>query len=547
MEEKILDVISDSTHYNEQLFTTMQERIDRIKNDGIPLIAEEDINDWILFDERFSQNYFINFNIDNFNSNREKKNKYILLAKSWFIFMIENNVSFKSVARKTRKIIQAFELSNGFDSLKFDVFANTYFPEHYSLNSLQASAAHILEFLDFTENITLSDEYYELILKYYYIKKEELIRLLPPSRDVLKFSLVVENYFEKEKDDTGYWNYYPIHLWWEITNIIPIRISEFCNLSHDCLIKSDEGYFLTLPRSKYRGSQKTAYDKILISDKVAHLILAFRENVTLTRTSRTLLQTDNTIQNYRPEVFNQRNFLSLLNNFYRHIVSEKYKFNVTEDGIMTFKDSPYNISRKVRPNDTRHFAFLNLMLQGYHPSEIARLGGHNSIYSQMPYHRHIEYWVDSDLINLLMNQKNYFSDLSNEFYKELLFKNAIHSTQLTAESIHIPLDIGYCTDPLQDCPVDEHYLCPHWRLTYEDYLQHSEQIHQSIKKQESALKLCIDKLLSLHKSGLIYNKNNLYSESNSEFNYQLLESSKVLKSALYQLVKLKERVEIYEK
>lgn len=122
---------------------------------------------------------------------------------------------------------------------------------------------------------------------------------------------------------------------------------------------------------------------------------------------------------------------------------------------------------------------------------------------------------------------------------------AINSTIVLTETVHIPLDIGFCVDPLQDCPVDEHYLCPHWRLTYEDYQKHSEELHNSIKKQESVLKLCVDKLLSLHKSGLIYNKNNLYNETNSEFNYQLVESSKAVKDALYQLSKLKERVETY--
>ncbi len=105
----------------------------------------------------------------------------------------------------------------------------------------------------------------------------------------------------------------------------------------------------------------------------------------------------------------------------------------------------------------------------------------------------------------------------------------------------------YCTDPLQDCPVDEHYLCKHWRITFDDYQKHHDKLHAIITNQESVLRLCIDKLLSLNKTGLIHYKNNLYDEKNPEFNYQLLESSKAVKDALYQLAKLKERVEIYEK
>ena len=187
------------------------------------------------------------------------------------------------------------------------------------------------------------------------------------------------------------------------------------------------------------------------------------------------------------------------------------------------------------------------MLQGYHPSEIARLGGHNSIYSQMAYHNHLEYWVDSDLIKLLANQKRHLGDLSNEFFKEIIFKNAMNTTTEVSEVVKIPLEIGYCTDPLQDCPVDEHYLCKHWRITFDDYQKHYDKLQNILVNQESVLKLCIDKLLALHKTGLIHHKNDVYDEKNSQFNYQLIESSKQLKDALYQLAKLKEGFEMYEK
>ncbi len=33
---------------------------------------------------------------------------------------------------------------------------------------------------------------------------------------------------------------------------------------------------------------------------------------------------------------------------------------------------------QLRPNDSRHIAFISLMMQGYSPIEIARLGGHQN-------------------------------------------------------------------------------------------------------------------------------------------------------------------------
>ncbi|BCD15390.1 hypothetical protein [Bacillus cereus] len=56
---------------------------------------------------------------------------------------------------------------------------------------------------------------------------------------------------------------------------------------------------------------------------------------------------------------------------------------------------------QLRPNDTRHLAFMSLMMQGYSPVEIARLGGHKTIQTQVHYSSHKEYWVDSEVFKLM--------------------------------------------------------------------------------------------------------------------------------------------------
>lgn len=182
-----------------------------------------------------------------------------LLLKSWFILLLENDFSFHFVAGKIRLIKKALELSNQFNLFKIDDFEQHYFSESYKNNTLKFRAASLLEFIDFAQNIILPEEYHELILSYYHLKSSDLIRILPKTQDVLKFSLVVENYFENEKNDIDYWEYYPIYLWWTITNIIPIRINEFCNLKYDCITKDDEGYYLILPRSEQTNNRNKFY------------------------------------------------------------------------------------------------------------------------------------------------------------------------------------------------------------------------------------------------------------------------------------------------
>ncbi|MEC5238672.1 tyrosine-type recombinase/integrase [Bacillus mycoides] len=542
-----LDFSSTSTHYNESLRGTLQDRINSLKDMGVNLTAEASNNRWNIYDEYFSQTHFVDFSFDSFSSKKFDMDQFILLLKSWLILHLEDGNSFQHLTRKIRKVKDALILSKGFNLEAIDEFELHYFSKNLKPSTLQGKASFLLEFLDFCQDLILPEEYLELILRYYQIQRLTAIRKLPSSQDVLKFSLIVEVYFSNEEIDKEYLDYYPIYLWWNLTNIIPIRINEFCNLKFDCLNFNKEGYFLSLPRSKNLRNRKMAYDKILISDKISNSIELYQQKIYSVKPSKTLLQTSSTVRNIKPEIFNYRNFRSLLDKFYREIVCGKYGLKLLENSSGPHTQSPYNIHRKIRPNDTRHFAFLNLMLQGYHPSEIARLGGHNSVYSQMTYHNHLEYWIDSELIKLLTNQKRHLGDLSNEFFKEIIFKNAMNTTMEVSEVAKIPLEIGYCTDPLQDCPVDEHYLCKHWRITLDDYQKHYDKLQNVLVNQESVLKLCIDKLLALHKTGLIHHKNDAYDEKNSQFNYQLIESSKKVKDALYQLAKLKERFEMYEK
>lgn len=541
-----LDFLSTSTHFNESLRGTLQERIDSLQNTGMNLIAKASDNRWNIYDEFFSQTYYVDFSFDSLSSKKFDANYFSLLLKSWFLLLLENNYSFHHLTKKIRRAKDALILNKGFSLEAIEEFEFFYFSRDLKPNTLQKKASLLLEFLDFCQELIVPEEYLELILRYYEIHSSTAIRKLPSSHDVLKFSQIVEVYFSDKHFDKERWDYYPIYLWWNLTNIIPIRINEFCNLKFDCLTLSKEGYFLTLPRSKNIKNRKTKFDKILISDKMANSIKLYQKKLISAKSSKTLLQTSSTVQNKNPEIFNYRNFSGLLNKFYKDIVCDKYGFKLLENISEPHAKSTYNIYRKIRPNDTRHFAFLNLMLQGCHPSEIAKLGGHNSIYSQMSYHRHLEYWIDSELIKLLMNQKKYFNDLSNEFFKEIIFKNALDTNTAVSEVVKIPLEVGYCTDPLQDCPVDEHYLCKHWRITLEDYHKHYDTLQAIIANQQSDLKVCIEKLLELHKTGLMHHKNNLYDEKNLQFNYQLVESSKKVKDALYKLSKLKERVEIFE-
>ena len=548
------DISSMSSEALEDFDGNYVLRFNNLISERLKIQGAFDDNIWKITDLNLANTHNFKFKFSELIKKITNTESIISSLKSWCIAHLEYNYEVGFTAKKISYVIDAIEKSNCFDINLLETFNEHYFNRKYNKNTINSKAAVLLDFLEYAQFI-IDDEFYEFIVKIYNstLSRQNIIREIPPSRDILKFSLIVENYFNGDISLKSYLKYYPVHLWWNLTNIIPLRIREFCMIRDNALKPSKDGFTLELPRLKGRQNRDIKYDHILISDKLAYSIKNYQEKTKMFGTSETLLNYSATCFGFikRDKFINRflyNDFVNILDDFYKEIVQGHYGFVLlehTSNGLVK-TDEKY-ITRKIRPNDTRHFAFINLMLQGYHPSIIARLGGHSSIYSQYTYHNHIEYWVDSDLVNLLMSQQNSLSDLSNHFFQEVFFKQKIHNPILEEDIVKIPLKMGFCTDPQQQCKVDEHYLCEHWRISIEDFEEHFDELKKLISNQESILKTLVKNLLSLLEVAIKNNKNITYSEQNSKFNYLLVENANEVKNSLYQLFQLKEKVVPYEK
>lgn len=546
---------SISTEYLENNLGEIRSRFNNLKTKELEIIGEYEDDFWKIID---NINNVANMKFDVLLKNKDH-NTLKKSLKSWCILQLEQKYSIDFIRFKINSVTAAFKISNAFDLKFLETFDKNYFDKTYAKSTLNMKAAILCDFFEYSD-FRINDGYHELIFKTYYstLTSNSLVRKIPSSQDILKFSLIVEDYFNSELSIENYFKYYPIYLWWNLTNIIPLRSREFCLIKSDPLTLTEDGYIIELPRLKNRYSRTLRYDYILIKNSLAQSILEYSRKSRRFGKSKTLINYLSTRYNSsKEELFtkkkrNQDSFLygdfsSILDSFYENVVINKYGFNIEEYTKITIKGDDKSMTRKIRPNDTRHFAFLNLMLQGYHPSEIARLGGHNSIYSQYVYHSHLEYWVDSDLVNLLMAQQSTLNNISNHFFQEILFKQKIYNPILKEEVVKIPLEIGFCIDPNQNCMVDEHYLCEHWRITKEDYENNFNQLNEMVSNQESILKKLVRQLLSLQEIAISNKKDIIYSSENSTFNYRLVENANEVKHALYQLFQLKEKVNGYEK
>src|SRR5699024_7338758 len=224
------------------------------------------------------------------------------------------------------------------------------------------------------------------------------------SKYILLFSYYLENYFldiENNEcfDETETLNkkilYYPILIWWNLTTIIPIRSTEFCIIKRNCLSEESDKYFITITRIKTPLDQKFEINESvyqLLNNYIAHTE-DYGESETLI-SYRSLVYVDNTerrrLQKKDLNSFNKNNLDKLLNRFYKEVLNEYYQINIPKN-------------QKLSPNDTRHIAFVSLMMQGISPIEVAHLGGHKTIAAQYHYSFHKEYWIDNEVFKLIKN------------------------------------------------------------------------------------------------------------------------------------------------
>jgi len=368
--------------------------------------------------------------------------EYKDLVKCWCAVSLErmypeNMDKYLSIFRVAASVTEQFHISK-IETLREYI-------SKLSETSKKAYIYAIINFLNYTR-IENSEDYI-VSLNSISVDKIDGIRKLPNFYDVMTFHDIINHFMnhwtEKEKH-----MFFPIVIWWKLTTIIPMRIREFCNMSRSCLLQHERGISIIVPRVKnsFLERHNDKNQKLEISDSIAKLIVSYIEISSPYGHSDTLIsfrmykdafKKGNFDLQANPNKFKVANFKNLLEQFYQMIVHEKYGLRDIE---------------QIKPNDTRHFAFCSLMLQGIDPLTIARLGGHTKLESQLHYQRHLDYFVQSKIyqltrLNMLTIKDNnyiYNSPLLLEKYevKSLLSIDNYKDVMETDEG-------GFCTDALE--------------------------------------------------------------------------------------------------
>jgi len=203
--------------------------------------------------------------------------------------------------------------------------------------------------------------------------------------------------------------YYPLYLWWNISMIIPIRVTEFSVIPKQCLERRDDHWYLTIRRTSMKGRTdinkryklETDYKvySYEITDSIASDIMDYQRRVAEVGESEIdSLFSDKLFAEAKKKLIPRANpviiyphmrrshFDVVLNCFYIYVLEEIYHYSVCgKDTIETVDKNGQKYAMmpgeivKLNLGDTRHIALQNMLLNGCNLLMAREISGHETI------------------------------------------------------------------------------------------------------------------------------------------------------------------------
>lgn len=496
------------------------------------------------------------------------------ILKCWVVQLFDDHNAL-SVRLCFNNLKKSIEKSNGFHEEFAEKLKMEFSQSGLEDKTIAVSIEVIYNFFDFSQIESASIYIDTLSSLYKNLSRDYKARKIPSSKDVLKFSQKLDEWFISAKlsyAESGevealneLLTYYPLVIWFKLTTIIPIRPSEFCGIVRNSVETTENNkHYIKLPRIKQKKSSHNVQivDEFLISEEMYSLINDYIELSDKYGKTETLISYRAIVEIKSPrrpiqrskDYFTNSSLAVLLKNFYKEILQDKMGLKIYFDNETDVKKDEgieeglivYDINRVLRPGDTRHIAFVSLMLQGYDQVEIARLGGHTSLSSQYHYFSHMEFWIDSEVQRLSDNFENIIQSRVNGIYHPealSLFDRLIDESWVESDidnKQYEKLDLGYCSDESMPCPTFDDlytgcYFCKHWRISLDELESNKDIILKEVSETFYGLKDSIAILIQLYKE----NDLNEIGEINPSLRNEIKSASMLINSQVYRVSALR--------
>ncbi|ETI70559.1 hypothetical protein [Neobacillus vireti] len=572
--EKVLDTINE---YNESHFN-LEESIEEAKEIlQFEMVSHElsschyEKMKWFLeipYESRRESIVFEDIkNAVQFNKSI-RTDRFIDIVKCWASTLIDEGHNPQRISSIVNEGFLTFlNISKGLTDTNYDDLADEIVNMTDSMR--RNVCITMLNFFDYYNEFDFSvDEYVSIIHSVKPKSEKSIVRIIPPSKDILIFSRILEDFFSSNLSEIEYLKWFPVWLWWNLTNLIPMRPSEYCSIQRDCLFERNGKFYIKLPRHKIKAVNARriqVLDEISIPEHLYQEIVKYKcatdrfgrtdtlisyMSIPKTFKGQYWLPTEGTqAKRLNPYRFTNSIFRMELKSFYKHVIFEKYNITLNKNPL---DSNGLSISQQLKPGDTRHIAFVNLNRQGYHPVEIARLGGHISLEAQNHYFGHIQNYVDLEILELVSSiDLDSFSNkidatvgqqsttIGTSFIEKFVLKPS-------GTNVKIMLKDGYCTDPMQNCMVEDCWECDSWRISREELSEKQHILSTKLNASKSEIHEVVESLKTLYMS--IYDSvtDDYYSSENPEMRKELIKRSKRIDNAIRRYINLtsvKERIE----
>jgi len=365
-----------------------QDIFAKLKECRLIIKGEFDDNVWVVKSGRNGEKK-ISFGLEVFGQVHQA-------MKSFAVRNMKSGSLPRSVGNKVSSLHQAIIKTGCFDPEKIQIFKQYM----SSLGGSQRNKLRIttIQFLEFYHG-PVYDDYigYAQGMGLVPDKKREL----PDYKSILIFDNCIKKTVIKAKEDGDnqiLLAYYPLFLWWRITSVIPMRPCEFVELEFNCCYIDEDGkIWIRVIRKKAEKEDYTEdvsrIDTLEVTEDLYWFIEDYKSLVKEEYRSPYLL-------NYMS--YNQT--IIRLEKDRKAAISKKYDLDFLECSQFAsiFRDfytkvviPQYPEITALKPGDSRHLAFCNMLLQGKNPLTIAGMGGHGDLDSQNSYFGHLKPYAES--------------------------------------------------------------------------------------------------------------------------------------------------------
>ncbi|NOU86744.1 tyrosine-type recombinase/integrase [Paenibacillus sp. LMG 31460] len=292
-------------------------------------------------------------------------------------------------------------------------------------------------------------------------------RDLPEFKDIITFDESINEFFKNISFGEDQVRFFPVYIWWKLTNVIPMRVIEFLKLRKHCVEKKEDGtYWICIPREKKKADSPfkiDVTDTVEINYEMYSIINRYIEALeSLNIISEFLIPFDAyvkyMIRPYQTKGQRKGSQNRLIDKYLQRLIDDFYNEFIENDSI-----------DRITSGDTRHFAIMNMFLQGFNMLSIARMAGHENLEIQQNYYSHVDHYVQSQVYLLAQNKigktfSKKTGDLLLNKTRSMVDKGRIFEYEDLAG--FRTTDYGFCTytEPdfpigcAEDCRVCTHYI-----------------------------------------------------------------------------------------